>query len=293
VTQHPAYDFALAGKGDLVLTDLRASSARLVLGRSLHGRVFIRDAAGKLVVELDKRSTAALELGLGPGTYVVTLTSGAQIFEAKVSLKQHEVTRLARAQMRASTRASALARGAAPEAPGVFATAIGETSLVGQTRELGGYGGLSFRYTRLGGTDGFLATIEAALLINRRYAFAFIAGGGTSAALDSLGSRVGMGFAALGFRYQVRFDSPLVLTAGVMGGAGGMSIDRDDGTSETGDYDGSFFLFEPQLGAHLEITRFLRLGIDIGHRSVAGARDEVRESVNGITSGFNVQVGWL
>ncbi len=55
--QHPAYDIQLAGTGDLVMTDLHASGSRLVLARELSGRIYIRDAGGRLVVELHKEPT--------------------------------------------------------------------------------------------------------------------------------------------------------------------------------------------------------------------------------------------
>jgi uncharacterized caspase-like protein len=52
--QHPAYDIQLAGTGDLVITDLHSSNARLVLGHELYGRIYVRDASGHLLVELRK-----------------------------------------------------------------------------------------------------------------------------------------------------------------------------------------------------------------------------------------------
>jgi len=46
--QHPTYDMDLTGKGGLVLTDLRASTAGLMLEAGLEGRIFVRDASGAL-----------------------------------------------------------------------------------------------------------------------------------------------------------------------------------------------------------------------------------------------------
>ena len=57
--QHPAYDISLTGSGDLVLTDLRAASAVLVIAEEVAGRLYVRDARGALVVELAKSPASA------------------------------------------------------------------------------------------------------------------------------------------------------------------------------------------------------------------------------------------
>jgi hypothetical protein len=71
--QHPAYDIQLAGTGDVVMTDLRASGSRLALARDLAGRIYVRDGADRLVVELRKEPTYPVELGLEAGLYHVVV----------------------------------------------------------------------------------------------------------------------------------------------------------------------------------------------------------------------------
>jgi hypothetical protein len=71
--QHPSYDITMSGSGDVVMTDLRQTSATLVLGEEMAGRFFIRNAAQQLVVELYKPAGRKVELGLEPGTYEVRL----------------------------------------------------------------------------------------------------------------------------------------------------------------------------------------------------------------------------
>jgi len=86
--QHPAYDIQLAGTGDLVMTDLHTSASRLVLARELAGRIYVRDNAGRLVVELHKEPTYPVELGLEAGTYRVVVTNpyGSAASTARVSV---------------------------------------------------------------------------------------------------------------------------------------------------------------------------------------------------------------
>ena len=75
--QHPSYDINLSGSGDVVITDLRQTSATLVLGEALDGRFFVRNARQELVVELSKPYGRRIELGLEPGRYEVRVQRGA------------------------------------------------------------------------------------------------------------------------------------------------------------------------------------------------------------------------
>ncbi|MBI5509633.1 MAG: caspase family protein [Deltaproteobacteria bacterium] len=86
--QHPNYDIELSGAGDLVMTDLRATSASLVLDETLAGRFYIRDAEGRLVVELYKLQDRAVELGLSVGDYQVTVDDSGVLSRAQVSIAQ-------------------------------------------------------------------------------------------------------------------------------------------------------------------------------------------------------------
>ena len=71
--QHPSYDITMSGSGDVVMTDMRQTSATLVLAEEMAGRFFIRNAAQQLVVELYKPAGRKVELGLEPGAYEVRL----------------------------------------------------------------------------------------------------------------------------------------------------------------------------------------------------------------------------
>ncbi len=69
--QHPVYDIDLVGSGDLVLTDLRVQRAGLAFAGDVAGRLFVRDASDRLVVELRKSEGETVEVGLGEGRYSV------------------------------------------------------------------------------------------------------------------------------------------------------------------------------------------------------------------------------
>jgi len=69
--QHPSYDIDMAGTGDVVMTDLRQTTATLVIGEELDGRIYVRNAKQELIVELYKPYGRKVELGLEPGEYEV------------------------------------------------------------------------------------------------------------------------------------------------------------------------------------------------------------------------------
>jgi hypothetical protein len=96
--QHPSYDINLSGTGDVVMTDVRQTTATLVLGEDLEGRFFIRTAAQELVVELYKPRGRKVELAIEPGMYDVrverdkeSLTTRAEITDgARVTLEPRQ-----------------------------------------------------------------------------------------------------------------------------------------------------------------------------------------------------------
>ena len=84
--QHPSYDISLSGTGDVVMTDVRQTSATLVLPGDLEGRFFVRNAAQELIVELYKPLGRPVELGVEPGTYEVRAEIRKSSMVAKASV---------------------------------------------------------------------------------------------------------------------------------------------------------------------------------------------------------------
>lgn len=81
--QHPTYEINLSGAGDVVITDVRQTTARLMLSESLEGRVFIRTPGRAPVVELYKPADRAVEIALEPGTYDVRLERDRTAYTAR------------------------------------------------------------------------------------------------------------------------------------------------------------------------------------------------------------------
>jgi len=113
--QHPAYDIEMAGTGDLVMTDLRATSATLVLADTLEGRLFVRDASGTLVVELLKVSGRPTQLGLAPGHYQVRRELDGSLSEAAFVLTEGQGTTLSAANFASVPGEATVSRGGPKE----------------------------------------------------------------------------------------------------------------------------------------------------------------------------------
>lgn len=124
--QHPSYDMRLTGTGDLVLTDLRGTSAGLVLAPPMKGRLFVRSSKGDLVAELQKQPGAKVELGLEPGLYDLRLDQGDSLFQALVKVDATVHAPVSRADFAPAARERTRSRGGDPDS--ALARSIAETT---------------------------------------------------------------------------------------------------------------------------------------------------------------------
>ena len=111
--QHPGYEIELTGSGDVVMTDLRATSASLVIDDEVMGRIFVRDSEGHLVAELYKAPGRTVEIGLTAGVYAVRVEQkdARQVLEGRVTVADQEALRLTTQMLRASPLEVASRRG--------------------------------------------------------------------------------------------------------------------------------------------------------------------------------------
>ncbi len=97
--QHPVWDIALTGAGDVVLTRLDAASARLSFAPSLAGHFFVRDPRDVLVAELDKTAGDALEIALPPGTFTVATHDAGRRLATTITLTTPRTRTITRADL--------------------------------------------------------------------------------------------------------------------------------------------------------------------------------------------------
>lgn len=166
---------------------------------------------------------------------------------------------------------------------------------------VGGYGAVGVRYARINGRDGALAGGEGALLLDHRLAIGF-AGYGWSNEQKLNGSQfvdypyLHVGYGGLLIRYHVYIpDSPVAISVATLVGAGaiGLTSNWDDHVQR--DNRDVFFIFEPQVGAHLNLTRWMRIGLDAGYRLTSGITKFgfTDSTVNGFSAGGNIGFGWF
>lgn len=116
--QHPVYDIQLVGTGDLVMTDLRETSAVLDIHATVGGRVYVRDEQGRLVAELYKGVGAgAVSLALEPGRYSVVIDDGAQLWRGNVDVRPGMHNELTRSALQPLGAEATVLRGDTPVDP--------------------------------------------------------------------------------------------------------------------------------------------------------------------------------
>lgn len=119
--QHAAYDINLTGSGDLVLTDLRRTTARLVLESEIGGRVFVRKVGGELAAELYKPpGSSAVQLALVPGRYQITVDDGASLKRAETVVRTKDSAVLEASMLREIPREATRARGNGTTPPSAY-----------------------------------------------------------------------------------------------------------------------------------------------------------------------------
>jgi caspase domain-containing protein len=113
--QHPSYDINLSGTGDVVMTDVRQTTAALVLGEDLEGRFFVRTSSHELVVELYKPRGRRVELAVEPGVYEVRLERENASLTARADVDDGQTVTMDPRQFGATATESTRSRGdAAP-----------------------------------------------------------------------------------------------------------------------------------------------------------------------------------
>jgi hypothetical protein len=126
--QHPAYHINLSGTGDVVLTDVRRTSAGLVLAKELHGRFYVRNRDEHLIAELYKPRGRTVTLGLAAGSYKIHLERPSELFVAHVELGIEELLALRPDHFETTDRMPTVARGESgvwPPRPGFMGPLVG------------------------------------------------------------------------------------------------------------------------------------------------------------------------
>lgn len=98
--QHPNYDIELQGRGDVVLTDLRARDSVIRFADALDGLVSIRDGRGELVAEVRKSVGVPMSYTVPAGHYVVRLRARSAQYRADVDVTASAPATLSSAELK-------------------------------------------------------------------------------------------------------------------------------------------------------------------------------------------------
>ncbi len=174
---------------------------------------------------------------------------------------------------------------------------------------IGGFGGFGVMYTRFAGKAAVQVCGEGALFIDHKLS---LGGGGcgitTTVNAEQYGpaphypnDRMSFGYGGAIIRYHLFSHRLINLGIGALVGAGGLSIGTWDGSGD--DWDTNYthrrsealFVFEPQIGAFTNVTRWLRLGANVGYRIVSGVNTQGLSGadVSAPTLGGMIQAGWF
>jgi caspase domain-containing protein len=92
VRQHPGYDYRLAGKGELVLTEMTQPSATLELPAGFERALIVLVRRDQVLAELTSDLTR--RIALAPGEYAVRVWKGTQSYAARTSVAAGEAKTL-------------------------------------------------------------------------------------------------------------------------------------------------------------------------------------------------------
>jgi hypothetical protein len=96
--QHPVYDITMSGTGDVIVTDLRQTSAGFVVPAQVEGRFYVLDDRQRLVLEFYKPAGRRVDIGLDPGVYDVRFEREPSALRGRLEVKDgpHQVVELSR-----------------------------------------------------------------------------------------------------------------------------------------------------------------------------------------------------
>jgi hypothetical protein len=185
-------------------------------------------------------------------------------------------------------------------------------TLLNSRLRIGGYGGMSAAYTHMLGRHGTLVGGEGAVLFNHRLSlglagYGFLDAPRGPADADGNTRRFGTGYGGFVARYAFLTRGPFYVSAGALIGGGILSLQRDRGwdddddrnNNDDGDWDRDsvdpFFIVQQELTAHVNLTRWMRVGATAGYRFVNGiSRFGFEErDMAGVVLGSQLQMGWL
>ena len=163
-----------------------------------------------------------------------------------------------------------------------------------------GFGGFDARYSRMLGLNAGVVCVEGGVILNHALSLgiggcglASYVGAEDVAGLSRADGRMEFGYGGAAIRYHLMSKEVVNVSIGALLGAGTITFDED--TQGDDSYTDNVFVFEPQLGVHLNVTRWMRVAATGGYRLVSGVETEGMDNgdLSNLAVGGNVQFGWF
>ncbi len=317
--QHPHYHIEMMGTGDVVMTDINTSNARLLFNEEVEGRIFVKNSSDRIVAEFPKSYGQPVVLGIESGKYTIIATDyNDKIRQAEVTVPGGTEFNLQNRHFKSQRTEITTVRGADSEKkPNSFpfdSEGLRESfSDVSETESLiswenvhfSGYGASHTFFGQLGSSIGVWTGGKGGVIVNDSWVF-----GGAGFGLltqetktiadtgqipdDHKYSYLGFG----GFLMEYYFFPKKVISysLGFTIGSGGYSFGEDRmEDNDSGSDSGTFFAMMPEANVYVTMTRFLRFGAGVGFLYFNGINNDYYNdsAFNSLTFNLIVQFGWF
>lgn len=243
--QHPNVNIQMSGKGDVVMTDVRRSSALLRINENVSGKLFIHDPKNLLAAELNKAPGRYIELGLEEGKYrVINIVEGDnKVYESRVHLRKGKTAELDMDQFKAADKIDAVARGD-------LKYQARRRVFKRRGKKLNFFGAYVSKYTRAYDKSALMAGVHMGLTFNKSFSFGFAGYGNTHD--FPLGHPVYWG---LILEYAVPSRSFFNLKFGALVGSGEEYL-----------LSRQFGIVEPEVSVTFNISRLFNISTGVSYR---------------------------
>lgn len=279
--QHPNYHIQMTGTGDVVLTDIRKSSAGMVLSKDISGRIFVRGNNQILVGEFQKYYGVPLEVSLEPGRYSILNENDKQISEMRITLSDGSKVQITSEKFIPKKKELTAAKGEAvddgeiqEESKSHYLFSFDDVKKKYREVSLSGYGAPEVKFSAINNRFALLSGGKGGVIINEKFVLG-AAGYGVLVPRDihvkqnSTDEKIGIGYGGFLFEYYLFPRSLVTWSFGMLIGGGATTM---GGTSGNGSPMDRFFAFEPAAHVYVNVVRFLRAGVGVSYRYTYGLK---------------------
>ncbi len=308
--QHPNYHIQMTGTGDVVLTDINKGNARLQFDENVEGRISIFTKDNIVTAEFSKSYGQDVSLSLDPGEYFISYSDSKGLNEARVTLKD-ETLKLSLNDFTKTERELTAMRGGSDtvsDKPAERKTLLSDSSI-----RISGYGSFVLKYgpPHLGHNHVY-AGGKGCVLINDVFGIGGAGYGLTyprkrkNSVYDENDSssessynypNIQFGYGGGIIEYYFMPKSLFTFSCGLLIGGGALIIGKkaDAVPSIPENTVSKFFVMEPELGAYVNIARFVRAGISASYRFTNGIdmHEYSDHDFRGVFFSVNVCGGWF